>query len=327
MANIRLSYTANNKYQDSPRAWYLHYVRKLREEVVGSALPFGNAMDIALNLLLENKGNPSALTMAENLFTSVWEKQKINGKVEDLRKTDKIHFYKSDLEIPDFMLTDEDRKMMEKFTPAWVTLRRKGLEMLSAYQVQVIPHISEVVVVQDYARIDHDDGDYIMGYVDLVARWELNEEANKFIDNKGREQFYHDPALAEYNGKIIIFDNKTSSQKYKEDAVRESGQLGTYAENKSEKYEADYEGYIVVPKKFRKTKEPFIPIQIMIDQVSDETIQHQFHEYQDTLTGIRLGRFPCTGCRDNPFGCAYKKYCASNGTDTEGLIQVGKDDK
>ena len=52
---VKLSYTANAKYQLSPRAYYLHYLLKLREEKVGSALAFGNAMDLAINSMLKNK--------------------------------------------------------------------------------------------------------------------------------------------------------------------------------------------------------------------------------------------------------------------------------
>lgn len=306
MSGIRISYTANNKYQDCPRSWYLHYLQRLREKVQGSALSFGNAMDAALNELL----NTRDMTRAKEFFERHWKTNEINGKKEDLRKTDKIKWYKSDLD--ESLWIDGDIKLAQKYHPEWVTLRRKGLMLLEAYEQQVMPHIKEVIAVQEYVRIDNPGGDYIMGYVDLVAKWYLDETIP-----------YHNPELAKFNDKIILFDNKTSSQKYKSDSVKESGQLGTYTENHSEDYEVDYEGYIVLPKKFRKKKEPLIPVDIIIDTVADETIEHQFQEYEDTITGIRLGQFPrIDNCKSIPFGCPYENYCASCGKNMEGLVQL-----
>lgn len=313
--SISLSYSANNRYKDSPRAWYLHYMRRLRPEQTTSALVFGTAIDAALNQMIENKFNKEQKDYIKT-FEVLMKKQKVNNKMVDLRTSDAIKFYKSDV-LDDFFLTDEDKKLLEKYKKEWVSLRRKGLMMLKAYQEQVMPHLSELHSIQTYVNIPNNEGDKIIGFTDLIARFEINSEAENAKDLEH---------LSDYNGKLIIFDNKTSSIKYKEDSVRLSEQLGTYKENPKVDEEIDGEGYIVLPKKFRKQKKPMIPIQIIIDKVDPTIVESIFESYGKTIQGIKMGDFPCTqNCLKSPFGCVYEKYCKSDGKDLEGLVYVGKE--
>jgi hypothetical protein len=318
---MRLSNTSKNKYVMSPKAWYLHYIRGLREEVVGSALPFGTAMDNALNVLLDNKKDGKSDCPYE-MFEKCWAKQEINGKKENLKKSDKVRYYKSDFN--ELLITPEDEKLISKgYHKEWVCLRRKAYLLLDAYEKQVMPHLSEIIKVQEYIKIVSDNGeDYIMGYLDFVAKFKLDESAlDCYTDEKEINKLLE---LKKYDDKVILFDNKTSSIKYKPESVKESGQLGLYTSNISEDHKADHEGYIVLPKKnFRKTKTPSIPIQIIIDDVLDETIDKEFSDYLKVFEGIKHGHFPCNkeNCKSNPFGCPYKNYCETGST--EGLVKVG----
>ncbi|PCI45924.1 MAG: hypothetical protein COB41_00610 [Proteobacteria bacterium] len=287
---------------------------------MGSALFFGSVFDAAQGVLLMEKD----IKKAHGVFEKLWKSQKINGKTEKLSTTDKVKWSKADMD--EFILTDEDKALIEKgdVTPQWVSMRRKGHLMLDAYNEQVVPHLKEVISTQQYVKIENEDGDLIRGYTDLIAVWELNEEvANSIEDEKLRESILE---LKKYNGQVIIFDNKTASQKYKEDSVKDSRQLGTYVENPLLDFEVELAGYIVVPKKFRKQKLPKIPIQIIIDKVDSDVVEEIFEEYEDSLKGIKLGDFPCTReCTKTPWGCCYAKYCSSGGEDTTGLVYVGKD--
>lgn len=299
--SIQLSYSASQKYQMSPRSYYLHYVRRLRSEKTGSALVFGNAVDNAVNTMLKNK--------MENLspgktgykdpkihFVKIWERQEINGKKTDLRKTELIKYSKSDYD--ENILTDNEYKLIEKgFNKNWVSLLKKGIMMLEAYEEQIIPRINKVLAVQKYVKMTNEVGDSFVGWVDFICEWE--------------------------DGNIYIVDNKTTSIKYKEDSVRTSPQLATYFEGTREEINPHGAMYIAIPKKFRKRKEPLVPIEVVKDQISEDLIETTFEEYDDTLYGIKMGNFPCTGCRSNPFGCVYKTYCESEGQDLTGLIYIG----
>lgn len=320
MSKVRISYTSNEKYQNSPRAYQLHYIEKIREQRVGSALPFGNAIDNAINEILRNKMNGKELL--ENVIET-FEKaitfQNINGIDEDFRISENIKFYKND--IDEDILIEEDQELLDKaYNIAWVCLRRKGLMIIDAYIKQAIPHLKKIISVQDTVMIPDEDGNYISGFIDFVAEFEVNES----VINPDTEEGQALLALKKYNGKIVIFDNKTSSQRYKEDSVRNSKQLATYFENPNNSYNAEFAGYVVIPKKFRKKKEPKIPIEFIIDTVSDETVNDIFCEYADTIDGIKNERFQCHmgTCMTLPFGCPYIKYC-QNGS-MEGLVDLSE---
>lgn len=309
--SIKISYTANNRYKASPRSWYLYYVRNLRPKQFGSALMFGSAIDVALNTMLNNKKlneNNDYIQVFENMM----KKQEYNGKKLKLPVSDTVKYFKSDLDSSIWTYNDYELSLTCKHE--WVTLRRKGLMMLEAYKEQVLPHLGEIVAVQEYVKIENDNGDQIIGWKDFVAKFEPDVTKENY-----------NPDWEKWRGKTIIWDNKTSSQNYKEDSVRTSEQLGTYFESPTETYNADACGYIVIPKKFRKKKLPIIPIQFIIDDVDEDIINNTFDSYSNTIHGIKMGHFPCTGeCLKSPFGCDYKMFCASNGKNIEGLEYVNK---
>lgn len=321
--SIRISYTANEKYQNSPMAYYLHYIKKIREERVGSALPFGNAIDNAINEILRNKmHNKPLMENVVSIFENAMTFQTINGIEEDFRTSENIKFYKND--IDEDILIPEDQELLDKaYHMGWVCLRRKGLLILDAYIKQAIPHLQNIVAVQDTVAIEDEDGNYISGFIDFVAQFKLDESIVDPLTDEGQAML----ALKKYNEKIIIFDNKTSSQRYKQDSVRLSKQLATYFENPNSNYNAEFAGYVVIPKKFRKKKEPKIPIEFIIDTVSSETVDDIFAEYADTIAGIKAEQFQCNMgvCQKLPFGCPYMRYCQSGCMD--GLVDLNNNEK
>lgn len=292
---VQISFSANQKYQMSPRSYYLHYYLRLRPAVVGSALVFGGAIDQGLNALLEKKENP------EEIFLKAWSAQEINGEMLDLSTTDKIKYSKADYDYT--ILTEDDMGMIGAgATKEWVSLRRKGLMIIEAYREQVIPQIKEVVAVQKYVELKNDNGDSLIGWIDFIATFD--------------------------DGKTYICDNKTTSIKYKPDSVAQSGQLATYFEAaKDQNIKVDGAAYIAIPKNFRKSKQPLVPIEIVKGEIDDNILDKTFEEYDKTIQGIKMGEFACTGCKDNVFGCVYKTYCDSGGLDTTGLIYVEKREK
>ena len=184
----------------------------------------------------------------------------------------------------------------------------KGELAVRSYFEQVVPHFDEVLDVQTKIMIEDDTGNLIRGFADKIVRWKQDPTLENY-----------NPDLDQWNGKVILFDDKFSTMKY---TIPDSEQLATYSQDPNIPYEIDACGYIVVPKKFRTKKEPLVPIKITIDKVLPETVQSVFEGYAKTIEGIRLGKFDCTGCDNNPFGCDYKNYCASGGTNTKGLVCI-----
>ena len=287
---INLSHTAKEKYMDSPRAYYLHYLLNLREEKCGSALFFGNAMDNGLNVLLLERD----LEKAKQEFDKQMRTFSYNNETLDILKTDKIKYSKSDL---DESLIPEDT---EEHLKAWTSLRAKGMMFLEAYYKEILPKIKKVLAVQQYIDIRNEAGDKIIGFIDLICEWE--------------------------DGRVIIFDNKTSSVDYKQDKLQDDApQLATYMESSiAKKLNVTHQGYIVISKKIRK-KEPRVRIDVIIDQVPETLIEKTFNDYNKVLAGVKRGEFQCSGTCDKPWGkCPYKAYCESDGADLTGLVKLEK---
>ena len=76
----RLSYSAREKYEQCGYKYYLHYVMRYRSSLQSSALCFGNALDIALNCLLEGDNS------YHKVFDSEWSKyEEINDRIEIIK--------------------------------------------------------------------------------------------------------------------------------------------------------------------------------------------------------------------------------------------------
>lgn len=326
----QLSYTAIEKYKTCPKMYFQHYIRGIREKYVGSPLIFGGAFDEGLNVLL-SPGHPldySPLDRAKVKFLVEMKSNKLNGVDTKLETTDLVAYSNTDFDVD--ILTDDDleiikiefkeddltldylKKVHEDLVNlkrtnqlkgvdlrefnflSWISLQRKGLLFLEAYDKQIIPLIKRVIVVQKEFEIVNDDGDKFKGLIDLVAE-------------------LHD-------GRIVVFDNKTSASRYKEDQARTSRQLAGYFGVLQElgffeEHKIDLDklhiGYLVIVKKIRKKKEPRVDIQVIIDKVDPDLIDAVFEEYDVVNQKIHSGEFPANpeNCKSLNFG---KCFCKLN---------------
>jgi hypothetical protein len=286
--SIKISYSANSLYQRSPRAWYLHYQLGLRPAEYKGSFIIGGSIDEALNVLLVTKDRDKAISEFMKFFTAYKDNE--GKKISGLDESSNIKWTK----------TEGDGK-------SWI---KKAEMIIDAYIEQVLPHLKEVIAVQAPTQLRNDSGDIVRGVADLYAVWEQDSSQDNY-----------NPELDKWNGKTILFDNKTTTIKYKPNSVKESEQLGTYDQDLLRDFEVEAAGYIVIPKVFRKIKQPLIPIQILIDKVDPVVIESIINQYEETLHGIKMGHFPChrQKCSKDPFGCPYKNYCDNDG-DTTGLI-------
>ncbi len=282
---ISLSYSAAQRYILSPMSWYLHYMLRLRPVANGSALAFGAALDSGLNSLLEDKrdGRELDILKAKARFTADFERW----------LSEEIQYTKADLD--ESILDEADYASGRNLS--WCSLHKKGHILIDEYVVQVMPKIEEVYLVQHTISLTNELGDTFTGVIDFVAK---------------------------INGKIYICDNKTTSVVYAADSASESEQLATYYEALRDKYDIAGVCYVTIPKKLRKKKRPVVECSMIFGTISEDLLNKTFQQYERVLSGIRNAHFACTrnqsgGCCSTPWGCAYKNYCQSGGTDTTGL--------
>jgi hypothetical protein len=214
----RLSFSAREKYELCPYKYYLHYVMKYRSSLQSSALCFGNALDLALNSLLEGQDD------YHSVFDSEWSKyETMIGNIE---------YYKSDLDVS--LLKEEEQTLplpMQNF----LSLKAKGHKLLDVYKEQVMPRIKKVISVQGEVTISgYDDAgaiteDSIYGKLDLIAMIETD------------------------SGEVVkaLLDNKTTSEPYPKTAVQTKDQLALYATGFSD---IEWFGYLTLNKKNFKTQ-------------------------------------------------------------------------
>ena len=190
----RLSHSAIEKYESCGYKYYLHYVLKYRSNKNSSALLFGNALDVALNEMLDGKDT------YHDVFSSEWN----NYSGLD------IEYYASDLN--DSLLTEEEA-ILSLPERQFASLGHKGHLLLDAYLRDVMPRIKKVLDIQGEMNLTgyDDDGnpteDSITGKLDLIAMIE---------DNDG-------------NVVHALLDNKTTSEPYPKNSVQKKDQLALYA--------------------------------------------------------------------------------------------------
>lgn len=335
------------------QSYKYHYIDRLRSKFSSAALLFGSAVDRAINQLLVPKGNKSP----ESIFDYNWRFGEIGGKKEYLPECVKIVYAKSDFdrellqkddiatllkrtnlssqdelfeyfkklgetkEVIGFAnMSEEDRKILNYFN--WLCLRRKGYLMISTYRNDIMPNIKKVHAIQKYIELENDDGDKIVGYVDLVADWQQL-------------------------GNTVIFDLKTSSIQYSNDSVLVSPQLTLYVRALGDEFKTRAAGYIVLKKQVDKqrkkvcnkcgydgsggrhktcsnmingircegewneTIDPRISTQIVIDDIPERTENIVMQNYIDVNRGIKNKQFVrnFNSC-EMPWGsCDFKKLC------------------
>lgn len=177
-------------------------------------------------------------------------------------KNKDIAYNKSDLD--EWLVEGQEFKNVSEMT--WASLFKRGIILLEEFDAQIMPRIKKVVEVQIDDKVTNDFGDELVIKTDFICIWE--------------------------DGRVILFDNKTSSVKYEDDAVRKSEQLAIYYETLKDKYDIDAAGYIVIPKRINKKKLPRVEIKVMIDDIDQETIQKTLKSYDDVLEQIKGGMFP-----------------------------------
>jgi hypothetical protein len=237
-----------------------------RTSIESSALVFGNAFDLALNDMLEGSKDYHAT------FDKAW----------DTYKDTKIDYYKSDLN--EALLTEEE-KQLPVSQQNYISMRKKGHEMLVSYYKNILPRIKEVISVQGELNISGQDEDgnytedYITGKLDLIAMIE---------DDSGVVR-------------QALLDNKSTSEPYPKNSVNKKDQLPLYACGYPE---IDLFGYLTINKKTFKT-------QIILDTITEERKQEVLDKFIETLYNIKEEKFEqnSKGCYSFGKRCSFYTHC------------------
>lgn len=306
---IRLSHSAKDKINTCSAMYKYHYIDKLRPDHVSSALFYGKALDDAFSAILERKLDtpPAEIKDPGSVFRRVFSEVELNGQL--IANTDiRCKYFKSDLD-PDLCSEPDDAlwllsnykgldgENLEQYNRLCVeSLTNKAMMMIDAYETEVFPQIEKVYSLQEEVMLPNDDGDTVVGFIDVVC---------SFIDEPGVP---------------YIVDNKTSSKNYKEDSVCTSEQLATYCDFKL----IDKAAYIVLNKKLRK-KDPRVNVQIIRDVIPEEMFSKVFDSYGKALYTIREKNFTKnfeSGCFFFGAPCPYYRYCRDG--NTNGLVSTKK---
>jgi hypothetical protein len=214
---VKISYSALSTYIDCPYKYKLHYIDKLRPQTVGSALVFGNAIDKAVDTLLQSKD----LNKAKQVFDKEFATTKGPlGNTIDTRSSSLIVYNLNDV---DWDLISEDSS-----NPQWDSLSRKGHIILEGFDRHIVPKVIRVLAVQPNIELENEKGDKVIGKADLIVEWE--------------------------NGEIHAVDVKTSGMMYEKDSVQKSTQLAIYNAALKDKYKIDKCAYWVGLKNINKNK-------------------------------------------------------------------------
>lgn len=356
---MKLSHTKIEKYLTCPMSYYLHYIEYLREDFIASPLFFGIAFDEAMNELLKTKmeGGPASCNPYK-VFDDHFKTAVLNKEVISLKSSLKARYAQSDFNA--CLLEPEDLKELSEFIEAngyqefdplklksqidttieaggyecldntdrqflnlihYLSLRRKGHVMISAFIEDLLPKIKKVISIQEEVSLPNENGDILTGKIDFRALLEGVEG-------------------------IVTCDNKSSSNKYAANSVLKSKQLSVYCEHTEDKHAA----YFVVGKKPTKIVEKTckscgkiveggraktcqetingercngefeiveyekLITQLIVDTPSEETKQETFDEMVEVMQKIKNNDFPKKGLEENKcfsFGrkCGYYEYC------------------
>ena len=283
--SIRLSHTAKEKYIRCPLSYYMHYMLKLREKAVGSALPFGTAVGTAAEDLLKGKAFDEAI----KTFNELWEFPEINGERVVGHDTSLVKFSKSDSKEG---LAD---------TP-WECMKIKGHMLLSAYQDEVMSTVKDVMGTEVEIKIENESGDYIVGYADALV--ELNDGRRLVMDNKTASKAYAKDAV-------------TIGDKAK--------QLALYYPELKEQYNLDGAGFWVMEKGIRKREPQTriqTLIDIPTEELIEETLDEFDNVLYSIKMGHFPSKHP--ECNTFFGKCICEKYIQSDGTDLSDLVYVGR---
>ena len=267
---MRISNSKVDLFNTCSFKYKLRYIDKLKVNKTFSALLFGTACDHAFNYLLLRKKRNKVVhaDTAKALFLKY---------MSEWDGSNELVFFKSELPADDFYEDDHAGNQDRCFA----YLCSLGQMFIDTYIEEILPLFKRIIKVQ----------------VKKVIKNQLEDEFVLVVD-----------FLAEMpDGRIILFDNKTTSdikKQYPKTAVRKSQQLALYVEYEINKLA----GYICLQKKLVDGKVVWSHI---IDEVPEEQSEKAFETLDKALSDIKAEKFDKNEKSCYKFGkpCEYWNFC------------------
>lgn len=288
-----ISQSGYNTYMQCPKKFLLHYRHKLRELTIGSPLIFGQMIDNKLDPLLEGKESKEYVYPQEMV---IWGKIDYDPNVlqdEDKEKITKFLYHHKvkyeGVSILIFELFKKTGRLGSRYMDLTalemsildiackLSVARKAELIAAKYEKEVLPLLGNPRNVQGEIKI----GDKVRGKIDFIA---------------------------DYDGKEVLFDNKTSKTRYMDNRAATSLQLAIYAYA----LKMEYVGYIVMLKEFKKGIPQF---QLIVDRIPVKLKNMASKALLDTHCAIVNDHFPANlNACSVMFGkkCPYYSHCHYN---------------
>lgn len=331
---IQVSYSAIDSYLSCSEKYRLERIVKIIPDSVNMAFCFGSATDAASEVIFKAYMKDAAPFNREemiNLFEDKLTNYEFQGEMlyipthakikyskadvqpelltkEDLADIEAYILEESDLDvgkITDFIdyFKDTKIKLEEEIVIynyiAWYCMLRKGILILDRLVQWAKDEIKEVVSIQRKIEIVNDEGDKLIGYLDLEA-------------------------ILKRDNKIRTIDLKTASnpkQQYPDDKISKSMQLTIYA-NETQKEVA----YVILGKTIKK-KAPRVDIRELYGTISEQQLDETFEKIDVAMNGIKNGIYTKNTNHCFAWGaCQYMSLCFKG--EMRGLVEkVKKEDK
>lgn len=268
---MKISNSAMDTYCQCPRKYKFRYIENVKGDYTSTPLLFGTAIDSALNYILESIRDNKEWTKAEALTI-------FGNKMYEWTGQNRLEFFKN--EVPEDLKDSIDPDDPEHQMAVFHNIVQRGLVCLEVYITDFLPLLESVISVQDKGVVLNEEGDEFKFVVDFIGKLK--------------------------DGRTVLFDNKTSSAKYPKNKVVKSQQLSLYIEQFPE---IKYAGYVVLIKD--PSREKGMKIQIMVDEIPEETRAESFDKLDKTMYSIKDGKFPCNYKSCKAFGkpCEYERAC------------------
>lgn len=325
MKPLKLSHTKIEMMKECGAKYDNHYNKYIRSTTIKSSLFFGSKLESGLEYLLKAKQDGKKIT--SNILTEACQVFNKNMSFIEINGVKE-------------KTSGNDKIIYSKKDPNFSGLLFKGECMIIAYANEILPNLVKIHSIQKRIELTNEDGDKFPGIIDLIADWQTL-------------------------GNTVVFDNKTSSQRYHSNAVRTKPQLSIYSEHEG----IDQAGYIVIGKNLiekrikrcktcgsqnnlkakrctngishtstendnrcngeleEETLPPKADIQVLIDKINNDDKELVFNDIQIHATAIKNEEFTPNFKSCFSFGskCTYYDYCR-NGS-KEGLMKLKKRDK
>lgn len=276
---MKISHSKVELYSQCAAKFNFKYNLHLEADKTYTPLLFGSSIDRALNYILTRTKHHHIIYPDTALAIFLNTMSNWKGQNE-------LVYFKN--ECPeDIDQYDESEKQWE----VWKHLCDVGARMLTTYTKEIMPLFKEIISVQTKKEIPNVDGDILVLITDFTAK-------------------LHD-------GRIVTFDNKTSSdikKNYGKSSVAKSQQLAIYTEFE----ETTLAGYIALSKVLKDGK---VQWTYVVDTIPEENVEKAFNKVDDVLRSIKREEFPKNEKSCYAFGrkCEYWNLCKNN--NMYGLIE------